>query len=671
MADKRDSKNLWKAISWNGSIIYGKDNPDRPGDTEFKTHFEKLLNPTASEPLSIPRTAHMYIPATDDAITPSEVTEAICSMKSDRSGGPSGIPPGVLRCLPEGWIISVALTFTFLFYTATFPLSWTLARLIVIFKKGSRMLCENYRGIAVSDTFAKLFDAVLCRRLERWYKPDREQAGAQKGRGCIEHILSLKLLMDYAISKHVKLFITFVDFSKAYDKVPRPALIHSLARLGCGYAMLMAVSSLYTDTKMILGAATITTTVGLRQGSPTSGFLFTLYINDLVREMKVICGLDDFLGWVHCLLLMDDTILLATTREKAAAKINVLKNFCGTSGMVINIAKTKFMVINGNQEDRQPIVDDDLCVKNCDSYTYLGAVFMQDGSPSTSGKEHMAAKRSYIMKFVSFLGKNCDFPFWVKWKVMDSALLSAILYGCEGWILNSAVVAQKYYLEIVKALLGVRTSTPNDTCLIELGLPSVTARVKAAQQKFIRKLIRERQGLTDDPFMAVWNLCSKANTKGARYLRDIMSHADHIKLDFESHRQNILSSTRTKSLTYVNLNPELSVHGMYRDADPPTHLGDPRQDNSARPVLVTLPTEYKLREVLQNAQTLSASESLKNLKLKKDQHPAIRKEWRRMFDSETNEKQKPENVVSNIVFDKKMRVITRDGVVIDRFLPHF
>ena len=47
-----------------------------------------------------------------------------------------------------------------------------------------------------------------------------------------------------------------------------------------------------------------------------------------------------------------------------------------------------------------------------------------------------------------------------------------------------------------------------------------------------------------------------------------MSHADHIKLDFESRRQKILNSTSTKSLTYVNLNPELSVHGMYRDADP-------------------------------------------------------------------------------------------------------
>ena len=55
----------------------------------------------------------------------------------------------------------------------------------------------------------------------------------------------------------------------------------------------------------------------------------------------------------------------------------------------------------------------------------------------------MTAKRSHIMKFVSALGGNCDFPFWDKWKVMDSALLSAILYGCEGWIRNSAGVAQK------------------------------------------------------------------------------------------------------------------------------------------------------------------------------------------------------------------------------------
>ena len=56
------------------------------------------------------------------------------------------------------------------------------------------------------DTFGKLFALLLlCRRLERWFRPDREQAGAQKGRGRTEHILRLSLLIDYAKSTLVGL----------------------------------------------------------------------------------------------------------------------------------------------------------------------------------------------------------------------------------------------------------------------------------------------------------------------------------------------------------------------------------------------------------------------------------------------------------------------------------
>ena len=65
------------------------------------------------------------------------------------------------------------------------PAAWFLSRLDVIFKKGFRLSCNNYRGIAISDTFAKLYDLLLCRRLEKWFSPNREQAGAQKGRGCL------------------------------------------------------------------------------------------------------------------------------------------------------------------------------------------------------------------------------------------------------------------------------------------------------------------------------------------------------------------------------------------------------------------------------------------------------------------------------------------------------
>ena len=47
-----------------------------------------------------------------------------------------------------------------------------------------------------------------------WFKPDKEQARAQPKRGCFEHIVTLRLIMDFCFSRK-KLFIAFVDFSKA------------------------------------------------------------------------------------------------------------------------------------------------------------------------------------------------------------------------------------------------------------------------------------------------------------------------------------------------------------------------------------------------------------------------------------------------------------------------
>ena len=82
----------------------------------------------------------------------------------------------------------------------------------------------NYRGINVVNCLAKLFDLVLSSRLNSWFVPYREQAGSQKGRGCIEHIVTLHLLMDMAKKRRLKLFVTFVDFAVAYDHVQRTVL---------------------------------------------------------------------------------------------------------------------------------------------------------------------------------------------------------------------------------------------------------------------------------------------------------------------------------------------------------------------------------------------------------------------------------------------------------------
>ena len=130
--------------------------------------------------------------------------------------------------------------------------------------------------------------------------------------------------------------------------------MEKLAQLGCGFNMMSAIASIYKCTRMILRTAIITASLGVRQGSPTSCLLFVLGVNELIQKLKQREP-DGFLGWLHSMIMMDDTILLATSRERAEEKLTVLKDFCRTSGMVINREKTKFMVINGNVEDRNPL----------------------------------------------------------------------------------------------------------------------------------------------------------------------------------------------------------------------------------------------------------------------------------------------------------------------------
>ena len=93
----------------------------------------------------------------------------------------------------------------------------------------------------IMGTVAKVYDELLLNRLILWSSTDKCQAGAQKGRGCIEQIMTLRLLIDLAKHKKERLYVLFIDFSKAYDKVPRNKLVEYMKSIGCGREMLQVL----------------------------------------------------------------------------------------------------------------------------------------------------------------------------------------------------------------------------------------------------------------------------------------------------------------------------------------------------------------------------------------------------------------------------------------------
>ena len=248
--------------------------------------------------------------------------------------------------------------------------------------------------------------------------PCREQGGGQEKRGCIEHIVTVRLIIDRCLRLKIPLFIVFVDFSKAYDRVPRNYLLKLLKSLGCGVVMLTALTSLFCVTQFILGSTIITAVLGVKQGSPTSCFLFILFVDEFIRLVKSSVDIDGFLEWLHLLMLMDDTVIFATSRERLCEKLNVLAQWCNKSGMVLNEDKTQFMAIGAETCDKVPIVlhlhHGTVYVKHCSEYKYLGAIITSDGKVSTSMAKHSSSKEKDMNKLTIFLQRNKNAPYAVK-----------------------------------------------------------------------------------------------------------------------------------------------------------------------------------------------------------------------------------------------------------------
>ncbi len=144
----------------------------------------------------------------DDPVSPNEVTAQVNKMKADKSCGPDGIAPGVFKLLPAHWLLLITTLFNSIFVTAQYRTLWMKAKFHTLFKKGDRKDTKNCRGISVINSVSELLDMVLCSRLGMWFTPCREQAGAQKGRGCTEDVITLRILTDIARRKKKKLLVT-------------------------------------------------------------------------------------------------------------------------------------------------------------------------------------------------------------------------------------------------------------------------------------------------------------------------------------------------------------------------------------------------------------------------------------------------------------------------------
>ena len=131
---------------------------------------------------------------------------------------------------------------------------WSLSAIIPIFKNGNYDDPNNYRGISLLSSLGKLFYGVLSNRLLRYCGGKSILSPSQLGflpgnRTTDAHLILYNLICKYCHRNNMKIYGCFVDFSKAFDSLPRDILFKKIFSYGITGRFFNALKILHSNDK--------------------------------------------------------------------------------------------------------------------------------------------------------------------------------------------------------------------------------------------------------------------------------------------------------------------------------------------------------------------------------------------------------------------------------------
>ena len=232
----------------------------------------------------------VYDEALDDDISLDEVYAVLRHIKSGKVPGKDSLKIEMYKSLPPQFIQLLVKFWNIIMQKGEIPKRWCTGMIIPIPKSGDKLDVNNYRGITLLPVIAKLFFAVLARRLYEWAELHEiipvEQFGFRSGhRTIIDAIFVLNALIESTIIKRQKCYCCFVDFKKAFDSVHHGLLWHKLSSIGVSSKCLKILIDIYANAQSCIHgkySEKFLCNIGVRQGCPLSPVLFTLFIHDLL-----------------------------------------------------------------------------------------------------------------------------------------------------------------------------------------------------------------------------------------------------------------------------------------------------------------------------------------------------------------------------------------------------
>ena len=240
----------------------------------------------------------LHIPMTGPELREEEIVRVMKNLKKGKSPGHDEITIDMMLASGNFGIRKIVELTNRIYNTGYIPKEMYRSIFIAIPKRPNTVECSLHRTISLMSIITKIILRVILNRIKRKIKPKvaEEQYGFTEGKGTRNAIFNMRMLTERAIEVQKDVFMCFIDYEKAFDKVRHPQLIGILQNLNIDGKDLRLITNLYWSQQAAVNIDNnltpwIEIKRGVRQGCVMSPDLFSIYGEIILRSIIGIEGI--------------------------------------------------------------------------------------------------------------------------------------------------------------------------------------------------------------------------------------------------------------------------------------------------------------------------------------------------------------------------------------------